>query len=90
MGITSNEVWRGRGSVPVQSAMTTTPGSTLCASTADRVDGKNLLSSSTVITAATESSTSWLCVYVRDARTSPTNCSMPLPVKSIVPVYARG
>ena len=57
-GMISKDICMGCMIPPVQSTTTMVPGNIRCDSTAMKVDGKKRRSSSTVITAATDASTS--------------------------------
>ena len=61
--ITSNEVCTDRVVSPVASAMTITPGNTLCVSSERSVALRKRISASTVTTATMPASTSCRCVY---------------------------
>ncbi len=62
-GMTSNVNCIGWETRRAQSATTIVPGSIRCRSTASNVESKNRRSSCTVITAATDESTSCRCEY---------------------------
>ena len=73
-GMTLKSVTMDREVSPLQSTMTIVPGSTLWASTARRVSGRNRRSSSAVITAAASAETSCRWEYGRAASDAAMAC----------------